>query len=885
MRAAIERRPHRSRARRIIRSIVTVVVALAGAGLWAASQADAMVVWAPGAVVAPPANAASDPMVTVIAISCASAGNCTIVGSYMDSSGSQQGLLAIQSAGVWSTATEAILPTNAGGDPAVKLTGVSCASAGNCTAIGSYMDSAGHTQGLGLTETSGTWARGVELIHPAFVNVAADPRISLTAVSCATAGNCSVVGTYLDNNGHPDGMLLTQINGAWGTSPARDAEATLPGDAAAEPAVSLTSVSCGAIGDCVGVGNYTDSSGHQQGLEIPETNTTWGTGRAALLPAGAATNPAVSVSSVSCTSAGECAAVGNYNDTSNHTLGLLLSESAGTWITGLAAMLPPDAASSPAVSLTSVSCPSAGNCDAVGYYNDTSGDLQGLMVTESSGSWASGVAPTIPADAGASVFVQLLSVSCADAGDCVAVGNYLDDSFVAHPLLLAQSGGSWSPGVEAALPFGGQSPFADGETVACATSGVCAAAIGYTDMAGNSVAADVNGTRTSPATPTITMSTPPPQVELGAVIPRADLSTTLMGGSSETGTVSLIVFGPQASPPASCAAGGTTVYAQPVVGDGTYTSSADFTPAGPGTYWWYASYGGDLGNAPASSACDAAMPDTVVTAPGLSLSGPAVGTTGTAIPGSALAAALTGVSAQAGGTITVSVFGPQSSPPSSCDAGGAVLGTAMVQSGGTYAPAGSFTPGSAGDYWWYAHYGGDASNPPAASPCGAQMAETTVYDPPAPTVTGPAALNVSPTPTTSPTPTPTSGKPPAGTSALLRVHVRGFQVVLTVACHGTAHQSCSDRLILTVTERLSGGRVVGVIAGRAPTARRVVTIGTLRVVVAGGRTRKLSISLNRLGRELVAIYRPLTARLELIQGPERRTLVVGLHFELRNHQR
>jgi len=165
------------------------------------------------------------------------------------------------------------------------------------------------------------------------------------------------------------------------------------------------------------------------------------------------------------------------------------------------------------------------------------------------------------------------------------------------------------------------------------------------------------------------------------------------------------------------------------------------------------------------------------------------------------------------------------------------------------------------------------------------MAETTVYDLPAPTVTGPAALNVSPTPTTSPTPTPTSGKPPAVTSALLRVHVRGFQVVLTVACHGTAHQSCSDRLILTVTERLSGGRVVGVIAGRAPTARRVVTIGTLRVVVAGGRTRKLSISLNRLGRQLVAIYRRLTARLELIQGPERRTLVVGLHFELRNHQR
>ena len=808
-----------------------------------------------------------------------------MVGSYTDASGGGQGLLAIQSAGAWSTATEAILPTNAAGDPRVKLTGVSCASAGNCTAIGSYIDASGHTQGLGLTETNGTWARGVELIHPAFVNVSADPRISLNGISCAAAGDCSVVGTYLDNNGHPEGMLLTQINGAWRTSPARDAEATLPGDAAAEPAVSLTSVSCGAIGECVAVGSYVDSSGHQQGLEIPESSTAWGTGVAALLPAGAASNPAVSLTSVSCASAGDCAAVGSYNDASNHTLGLLLSESSGTWMTGLAPTLPADAASSPGVSLTSVSCPSAGNCDAVGSYNDTAGDLQGLMVTESSGSWASGVAPTVPADAGATLFVQVLSVSCADAGDCAAVGNYLDDSFVAHPLLLSQSGGAWSPGVEAALPFGGTFPFADRETAACATGGDCAAAIGYTDTAGNSVAADVNGTPASPATPTITMSAPPAQVELGAVIPRGDLSATLVGGSSETGTVSLIVFGPQASPPVSCAAGGTTVGTELVAGDGTYTSSADFTPTGPGTYWWYASYGGDLGDAPATSACDVSMADTVVTAPTLSLTAPPVGTTETAIPGSALTAAVTDVSAQAGGTITVSVFGPESSPPSSCAVGGAVVGTATVQSAGTYASSGSFTPGSAGDYWWYASYGGDASNPSAASPCGAQMAETTVSDPPAPTTTAPAAPTISPEPTTSPTQTPTSGKPTAVTSALAGVRVRGVQIVLTIACRGTAHQTCSDALILTVTERLSDGRVVGVIARRTtPTARRVVTIATRRVVVVGGRTRQMSILLNRRGRELLAAYPRLTALLELIQGREHQTRVVRFHAELRNDQ-
>ena len=157
------------------------------------------------------------------------------------------------------------------------------------------------------------------------------------------------------------------------------------------------------------------------------------------------------------------------------------------------------------------------------------------MVTESSGSWTSGVAPTIPADAGATVFVQVLSVSCADAGDCVAVGNYLDDSFVAHPVLLSQSGGAWSPGVEAVFRSAAAFPFADRETVACATGGHCAAAIGYTDTAGNSVAADVNGIPTSPATPTVTMSAPSAQVQLGAVIPHGELLSGRRGWEQRDG--------------------------------------------------------------------------------------------------------------------------------------------------------------------------------------------------------------------------------------------------------------------------------------------------------------------------------------------------------------
>jgi hypothetical protein len=49
-----------------------------------------------------------------------------------------------------------------------------------------------------------------------------------------------------------------------------------------------------------------------------------------------------------------------------------------------------------------------------------------------------------------------------------------------------------------------------------------------------------------------------------------------------------------------------------------------------------------------------------------------------------------------------------------------------VSGNGTYHPSAALVPSKPGDYWWYASYGGDASNSPAASACGASMTETVV---------------------------------------------------------------------------------------------------------------------------------------------------------------
>src|SRR5439155_925475 len=341
----------------------------------AAQSSDALAAsWGPGVEASLPANAGSDPHVFLYSASCASAGNCGAVGGYNDGAGNVHGLLLTETAGTWAAGLEASLPANAGSNPDISLS-VSCASAGNCSVVGSYADTSGHYQGLLLTETAGTWTAGVEASLPA--NAGADALVFISAVSCASAGNCSAVGTYFDLSGHTQGLLLTESAGTW----AMGVEATPPAGAATDPQVFLDPVSCGSAGNCSAVGNYADSSSHNEGLLLTETAGTWATGVEASLPAGAGTDPNVFLASVSCGSAGNCSAVGNYHESSGHRPALLLTETAGTWATGVAASAPANAASDPGAHLDSVSCPSPGDCTAVGAYDDSSGHRQGLLLS------------------------------------------------------------------------------------------------------------------------------------------------------------------------------------------------------------------------------------------------------------------------------------------------------------------------------------------------------------------------------------------------------------------------------------------------------------------------------------------------------------------------
>jgi hypothetical protein len=152
-------------------------------------------------------------------------------------------------------------------------------------------------------------------------------------------------------------------------------KAPLPADGS-YPAPSLNSVACPTPSFCVAVGDYNSSSG-TSGLIVTGSGTSW-TATEAPLPAGNAGS--VQISAISCPSVALCVATGYYADSSGGFQGLILTGSGTSW-TAAKAPLPAGATRNPQASLQAVACPSSSSCVAAGFYNDSSGDFQAMLLT------------------------------------------------------------------------------------------------------------------------------------------------------------------------------------------------------------------------------------------------------------------------------------------------------------------------------------------------------------------------------------------------------------------------------------------------------------------------------------------------------------------------
>jgi hypothetical protein len=139
----------------------------------------------------------------------------------------------------------------------------------------------------------------------------------------------------------------------------------------------VASVSCATAGDCSAGGDYYAAG--NQAFVVTQANGTWG--RAEEVPGTAALNTGggAQVTSVSCTAPGNCSAVGSYSAAGNQVF--VVTQTSGTW--GTAQEVPGTASLNTGgdAQVNSVSCAAAGECSAGGYYNG--GGYQAFVVTES----------------------------------------------------------------------------------------------------------------------------------------------------------------------------------------------------------------------------------------------------------------------------------------------------------------------------------------------------------------------------------------------------------------------------------------------------------------------------------------------------------------------
>lgn len=208
-------------------------------------------VWRP-AIELPAVSSSSDEVVDAIA--CVSTGDCVVTGAENGRSSE-----VTESHGRWGRPGTIMTPPAS----VSVLYGVSCVLAGYCVAVGSYARSP-RQDAMATTENRGQWGRGTR-IATAAQSPAGTLSPALFSVSCASVGNCVAVGdltTYgTDGIGGP--FSSAQVDGRWSSGEV----IPLPIDASTTQLdAKMASVSCTRTGSCVAVGTYDDKSHHVQGM-------------------------------------------------------------------------------------------------------------------------------------------------------------------------------------------------------------------------------------------------------------------------------------------------------------------------------------------------------------------------------------------------------------------------------------------------------------------------------------------------------------------------------------------------------------------------------------------------------------------------------------------
>ena len=422
--------------------VLVVVVGLGGMSLFGLPfrSADAATV-APSwgtAIDIPGLTAPGESQNWLTQIACTSPGNCVAGGSYTTGP-SVHTLLVEQVDGVWGDFFE--VPGSWGFDPDDidrRIETLACAPNGECVAAGNYATGQGGRVFV-TRRVNGVWTDAEPL--PGAAGLGNVGQFFVSASSCSSGGNCSIVGYYLTESYRWGGYTIDLVGGVW-----HDA-ADVPGLIALSTGdlSVLYSVSCPADGECSAAGEYHTST-ESHGFVVDQSHGVWGQatdvpGLTTLAPGGAARSQ-----TISCSSAGNCSVVGSYSlsiGPGSTVYPFVADRVAGTWTGAQTPVL----AGADDSGLGVVSCPSDGNCSAIGRFHIPGDPVDGhdsLFVLERiGGSWTTPVPlPGLDAvNTGNNAWIE--SLTCAAPGSCAATGNF-SDATGRVPFVVNSTGGVWT---------------------------------------------------------------------------------------------------------------------------------------------------------------------------------------------------------------------------------------------------------------------------------------------------------------------------------------------------------------------------------------------------------------------------------------------------------
>jgi len=276
---------------------------------------------------------------------------------------------------------------------AAFLTAVSCVSTVACTAVGysaTTDEVTGHTYYDGVIETrnGNTWSSPLWF-----------PNDQFNGVSCVGASFCKAVAGTDENLAGSGDANSNEIESWDGTTWTADTTPSLNGSFG-----SLSGVRCLSTVSCEAVGSYGAGGHYPHGLVESWNGSTW-----SLVASPSVGTEGSTLQSVACKSATQCTAVGFLVEGTGTDETLAESWNGTTW-----SVKPTPSVSSDGAILSSLACPAANSCKAVGTY-DRTGVEKNLIESWNGATWSvvSGPLGTGP--------TYLNDVSC-KSSFCVAVG-------------------------------------------------------------------------------------------------------------------------------------------------------------------------------------------------------------------------------------------------------------------------------------------------------------------------------------------------------------------------------------------------------------------------------------------------------------------------------